>query len=316
MTISNITNANLKLALSQAGANGEQAVPGSAYSDIALQVAGLQAQTLGSLMNSSLTTEQASDAGSLNALLTSLQAAPTAAGTLRGLSPTGRNSALFAPEPAYQMMTYINHQEVAFKAQFSALGQMQSALADMQQNAQSLGQITQSSSNESIKSQLQQFASQYNDWVKRFDAEMQAGGTLADTQAAQVARSELANSIGNRFNGAGQGVDGLNALGFSIDPTTRLATLDGKQLDSVLASNRTGVVNAVQDFSSNFAKSAELLNSNGNFIKNRLDNLSRVVSYIGENKSALQAEFGLGDPAEPPGQIKQAAAAYKLIDGI
>jgi hypothetical protein len=32
------------------------------------------------------------------------------------------------------------------------------------------------------------------------------------------------------------------------------------------------------EFSVNFAKSAEMLNSEGNFIKNRLDKLSRVIS--------------------------------------
>lgn len=148
-----------------------------------------------------------------------------------------------------------------------------------------------------IKAQLQKFAGEYNDWVQRFDADMQNGGTLAGTPAAQVSRYELEQGVTNVFNGARNGLHGLGDIGLTIDPVSKLAVLDGARLDSVLASNKTGVVNAVQEFSVNFAKSAEMLNSDGNFIKNRLDNLSRVISYISDNKPALQVEFGLGDVA-------------------
>ncbi|WP_265946458.1 hypothetical protein [Dechloromonas sp. A34] len=306
MAVSNITNVNLNQVLANLGGKRDQAATaraGGSYSEIALQVAGFQTQTLGSLINSAFATGTKDRASGVDALLTTLNAAatrptsPTAEQAIAGLSPTGRNNALFAPEPAYQMMSFINTQEVAFEAQFAELSQMRSAVADMQQNARSLNGITNASSNANIKAQLQTFAEQYNDWVRRFDAAMQDGGVLADVQAAQVARHELAQSIGSIFNGARQGVHGLGDLGLTVDPVSRLATVDSARLDATLTSNKEGAILAVQEFSANFARSAELLNTDGNFIKNRLDNLGRAMAYIGENKPALQAEFGLGDPA-------------------
>jgi flagellar capping protein FliD len=302
MSASNVTNANIQLALARLGSTGAlssgagQSLPtgeGVSFADVALQVASLQAQTLGSLMNSGAPSG-AGDSSSLNALLASLNASATAAAA----SSTGRVSSLSDPEAAWQMMSFINRQEVAFKSQFSELGKMQSALAGMQHNAESLGGISTASDNESIRAKLQKFADEYNGWVQSFDADMQDGGTLAGTRAAQVSRYELEQGVTNIFNGARDGLHGLGDIGLSIDPVSKLAVLDGARLDAVLASNKSGAVNAVQEFSVSFAKSAEMLNSDGNFIKNRLDNLSRVISYISDNKPALQAEFGLGDP--PP----------------
>ena len=73
---------------------------------------------------------------------------------------------------------------------------------------------------------------------------------------------------------------------------------------------------ALHEFTTNFAKSAELLNSAGNFISNRQDNLSRVIDYIDTNTASLQAEFGLGDAAKPTGQQAKALANYNATHGI
>ena len=184
-------------------------------------------------------------------------------------------------------MTVINNKDVTYKAQFSELSQMQSYVTEMQQEGQSLAGIKTSTSNDSIQSQLEKFAGHYNDWVQRFDADMQKGGLLSDTQAAQVSRYELEQSVENIFNGASDGLHGLSDLGFSIDPNTKLATFDHTKLNAVLASNKQGAVDTLQEFSANFAKSAELLNSAGNFIPNRLANLDRVIDYITDNKTCL-----------------------------
>jgi hypothetical protein len=73
------------------------------------------------------------------------------------------------------------------------------------------------------------------------------------------------------------------------------------------------VLATVQEFSTNFAKSADLLNAEGNFIPRRLDNLNRVIDFIDNNKASLQAEFGLGDSAAPTGKVAQALAVYNAI---
>lgn len=231
------------------------------------------------------------------------------AGGVPGIAVSGRNLALHDPESAYRMMTTINAKDVLYKAQFSELSRMQGAIAALQGAAQSLN-IGSATANDQIEAQLKGFVDQYNDWVQQFGADMRQGGLLADTQAAQVARRELDQSIENIFHGARDGLHGLKDIGITIDHASGLATLDSARLGAVLASNKQGVVDAVGEFSANFAEAARLLNADGNFMPRQLDNLDRALDYIADNSSAWQAEFGSGDAAKPRGQVAQALAAY------
>ncbi|MDP3540712.1 MAG: flagellar filament capping protein FliD [Azonexus sp.] len=232
------------------------------------------------------------------------------------LSAIGRNTALFDPESAYRMMTSINAKEVTYKAELAEINDMKSSLATMQQEALKLGSIDSTTGKSDIQGRLQAFANAYNGWINRFNDELQAGGLLAGTQAATVSQWELEQSVENIFNGAKDGVRGMSALGLTIDPVTNLASLDTTRLNAIMASNPAGVTSSIQEFSANFAKSAELLNSPGNFIPNRMANLARAIDYIGDNKQSLQAEFGLGDVAQPTGQVARALAKYQASFGL
>jgi hypothetical protein len=139
---------------------------------------------------------------------------------------------------------------------------------------------------------------------------------LSGTQAAQVAQWELERSVDDFFTGAEVGLHGMRELGLTVDPLTNRASVDHTRLDSILATNKTGAIATVQSFSANFARAAELLNSPGNFVPTRLDNLDRAIDFIKDNKQDLQAEFGLGDPAKPSGKVAQALATYDAIYGM
>jgi flagellar capping protein FliD len=309
-------NAGLSAVQAEQGRKGNSTAASGVESSFALTLANFRAQSLGALISSISGTGNARSFTGIDALASFQDAAANPLSSLANissadaLSAVGRNPSLSDPESAYAMMSLINKADVAYKAQVSALGEMKTYVAGLQQHASSLGSIDTATDNGRIKSQLQDFASQYNGWVQRFDADMRSGGVLAGTRAAQVSRYELDQSIKNIFHGASDGLQGLRDLGFSIDPATGLATLDTARLDSVLTSNRLGAIHALQQFGANFAKSAELLGSAGNFIARQLDNLGRAIHYIDDNKPALQAEFGLGDPARPAGQVAQALAAY------
>lgn len=229
------------------------------------------------------------------------------------LSALGRNLSLFDPESGYRMMSNINNRDASYKAQFSELSEMKSDVAEMQQAGQALASGLESLDNEGIKAKLQAFADKYNEWVDRFDDTVKAGGVLSGTQAAEVSLYELEQSIENRFNGAMHGLNGMRDLGLNIDPQTHMASFDTARLDATLSSNRAGAINTIGEFSGNFAKSAELLISQNNFIPNRLNNLDRVIDYIADNKASLQAEFGLGDPAKPSPLVAKALAAYQQM---
>ncbi len=310
MTIYGLLNAGLSAAQAEQGRKGNSRAASGIESSFALYLANFRAQSLGALIGS------ISGAGNVRSF-TGIDAlgSPAATGSVGGLSATGRNPSLSDPESAYAMMSVINSAAVAYQAQSSALGEMKSWVARLQQHAMSLGSVDTATDNSRIKSLLQDFASEYNGWVRRFDADMRSGGVLAGTRAAQVSRYELEQSIRNIFHGASDGLQGLPDLGFSIDPATGLATLDTARLESVLASNRPGTIHALQQFGANFAKGAELLGSAGNFIARQLDNLGRAIRYIDANRPALQAEFGLGDTARPAGQVAQALSAYHKVGG-
>lgn len=285
-------------------------------SSIAINIASFKSQALGAMLGSAF----GSDA-SANPLLASNGSATdfisllTGSSSVTGQSATGRNTALPDPESAYQMMSLINSEDVTYKAQFSELSQMQSAVAQVGDAGQTLGGITAATADDAISAQLQGFVGQYNDWIQQFNPDMQSGGLLAATQAAQVARFELSQSVANILNGAKDGVHGLADLGITIDPKTQLASLDSAKLSALLASNKQGAVDSIQEFSANFAAAANLLDSTGNFIPNQLDNLNRVIQYISKNEVSLAAEFGTGDPATPTGRVAQALAAYNRVYG-
>lgn len=213
---------------------------------------------------------------------------------LKGLAATGRNMALADPEAAYKMMSIINKVEVVSRGQYSELSQMKGGVSQMQQAGQKLieGQ-------DNIKLKLLGFVGEYNNWIRRFSADLKPGGVLAGTQAAQVSQYELEQSMKSRFFGAGDGVAGMAGLGVTVDPVTHLAAMDSVKFDDQYLSNRQGVMNTVHEFGENFVKSAGLLVSDGNFFSKQLDNLDRGIRYISDNKVALQHEFGTGDAAVP-----------------
>lgn len=325
MSVSAARNAAINFPLFPSSGTDAAAATGSDAASLGLRVAAIQSQSFATLLNAAfaghLARESANDPGIFAVLTGSAGSSADALGNIldtrssQGLSASGRNTALFDPESAYRMMSVINNDEVNYKAQFYEMSQMKSWLSELQQDAQALGGISLTNSDDSIRAGLQTFTEQYNAWVRRFDADMQNSSLLADTQAAQVSRYELEQSIDNMFNGASAGLHGLRDLGLGVDPVSKLASLDNAQLDTVLAHNRRGVVETVQQFSANFAKSAALLNSADNFIPRRLDNLGRAIAFIADNKTSLQAEFGLGDVARPSGLVAQALAAYERMSG-
>ena len=287
----------------------------------------ISTQALGSLMNSSLIVKNDESWAKIFARMISnsdLIEPPSVAsrflltpdsyinhgGSVKGYSAAGRNMALADPESAYNMMTVINNRDVTYKAQFAELNQVKSEVTQMQGAGSSLGMIGISASNDIIKSGLQGFVGQYNIWIQRINPDIRSGGLLADTQAARASQFELEQNFNNPVFGGTDGVHGLRDLGITIEPDTRLAFLDTAKLDALLATNKQGVVDAVQEFSTNFSQAASLLNSDGNFILKQLDNLKRAIHCIAENKVSLQEEFGTGDAAKPTGRVAEALVAY------
>lgn len=229
------------------------------------------------------------------------------------LAANGRNLSLFNPESAFRLSTYINNRDVLYKAQFAELSQIKNGVSQLQAAGEVLGKIDGETKPAAVEGLLQNFIGRYNHWRESFNADVEDGGLLDNVQAAEISLYELEQSVSNRFFGAADGVRGLADLGIRIDRTTHLVSLDSKQLAATLEANPQGVVNAIDEFSANFAKSAALLNSANNFIPNQLDNLGRVIHYIDANKAALAQEFGSGDPAAPSGKIAQALALYQQI---
>jgi hypothetical protein len=225
----------------------------------------------------------------------------------------GRNMALADPESAYRMMTLINSKDALFKAQAYELGEMGEAVAEMRQAGLDLSNIA--ADHETVEAGLRDFVAGYNDWVRRFDLALGGDGLLAGTQAAQISRYELEQSVRNMFIGVSEGLSGIDDIGVDVMADGTLS-LDEAKLDAMLDSNMKAVVGATREFGAHFARSAELLNADNNFIPNQLDNLNRAIRYIGENLADWQAEFGLGDAARPAGQVARALAAYRQTAGV
>lgn len=272
---------------------------GDFSSSLALRMAALQSQPVSSLT------------GSGNA--SGLSFLGSTSGPFSGLSPFGRNLSLFDPESGYRMMSNINARDANYKAQYWEVGEMQSALAGMQQAGNALAVSGRSGDVASLKADAEAFVQKYNDWVGRFEQTTRTGGVLSGTQAAEVSLYELRQSVESRFNGASAGVRGLSDLGITIDPVTHAASLDSAKFDAAVTGNLAGVRAAFGEFGDNFARSAGLLISANNFIPNRLGNLDRAIHYIQDNKTSLQTEFGLGEAPRLSKQVQQALSSYNAM---
>lgn len=272
-------------------------------------IAGFKSQMIGSLFNSS-DDPKGDFLSALAAQRSALNRAPKDAASLlpQGSKVPGLN--LFDTMSAHKLMTSINNRDVLHKAEFSEMNKMKNSVQKMEDAGERLSSISTNTPNRDIQTQLQGFVGEYNSLVQQFKPSVQNGGMLEGVQAAEISLYELEQSIKYKFFGAKEGLHGVADLGITIDPSTKFATLDSAKLDAVLSRNKLAAVSTLHEFSSNFSKSADLLNSDGNFIPNRLNNLSRAIHYIADNKASLQAEFGLGDPAKPNKQVAQALAAY------
>lgn len=290
-------------------------------SSLLFDLASFRSQTISSLMNSGIGSAKgdAQNASSAFDLLLGgfpgQRIAPDFSGTSGAArvaegALTGRNMSLFDPESAFRMMSVINRKDVTYKAEFAELSEMTEGVLRIQDAARALGGISGSTSNEAIKTQLQDFAGQYNFWIDQFSPDVRSGGLLAGTQSAQVALHELDCSVGNIFNGAKDGVGGLSDLGLNVDPKTQKIVVDTARLDSLLSSNKLGAVCAVSEFSQNFTEAANCLTADGKFLRRQLSNLDNAIDYIRDNVVALKQEFGTGDAFKPTGQVAKALAAY------
>ena len=282
--------------------------PGGDFaSSLTLRLASLQAQSVSQLVGS------ADASSALDIAAPSGDPLPGAAKTA-SLSADGRNRSLFDPESAYQMMSEINRRDVVYKAQFAELSQMEQSIDGLAQAAKRLASATGADAGAvATRNILGEFADTYNRWVERFEDDIEPGGLLSGTQAAEISLHELEYSVENRFHGAALGFNGLKDLGVSIDPASHRISVDGDKLDAALAANRQGVFGTVQAFAAEFTQAATLLASDGNFIDNRLANLDRAIDFIDSELPALQSEFGLGAPAKPSASAANALAAYQRM---
>ena len=288
---------------------------------IALNIANFRTQMLSSLMN--LGADAGSSFGSILANVQAGNESPLSALNLNGSvganalsSSGGLTATLSDPGSAYMMMTKINTLDVTYKSQYSELSQMDSYLPRIAAAAEELGKTATTDANDSIKTRLQDFVQQYNAWVQRFSPDVQPGGVLENTQAGEIPLYELDQVIENRFIGAKDDLRGLADLGVSVDKKTHLVSLDGSRLDAALKSDKQAVVDALGEFSTKLAASANLLASDDNLIQHRLNNLGGAISYIDGNLGSWKQEFGTGDAANPNGQVQRALAAYSGASGI
>ncbi|WP_373975771.1 hypothetical protein NT239_03170 [Chitinibacter sp. SCUT-21] len=281
---------------------------------VAQQIANFKTQALGEIQSG-----KAFDIAALASEYISTQqtqstlASNTAQGII-AISAIGRNMALPDPESAYKMMSHINQLGVLYPAQSARLSEMQSGVQQLAEVTKQLQGINAAADFASVKKQLQNFADQYNQWRLQFNDDVQDPELLADTQAAHMARYELAQSISSPFHGAQQGIQGMAALGLTIDPVTQMAKVDVAQLEQ--AWGQPGAVGAINEFAAHFSRSASMLTEQNNFFAKQQANLARVIDYMDDNKTKLQQEFGLGDPPQVSAKIAQAYADYQHRHGL
>lgn len=283
-----------------------------------LQVAALKSHSLQTLVSTTTSPATANSTSALDALGNASLTAPTqqtSPMTIPGMSAIGRITSLHDPESAYRMMSIINQAEATYTGQRNSLTQMRDMLRDLRQEAHSLVKHAKNPEGDvqTLSTALGQFKEAYNNWISKFSNDLASGGVLHGNQAATVVRSGLRNTVTDIFLGAAHGFQGLGDLGLNINGRDQLADFNAKEFAQTASQNIGAVRDTIHQFAVRFEQATTLFASSGNFIDNRQNNLQRALEFIASNKPALQAEFGLGDPAKPvadSGPARAALASY------
>ncbi len=243
-----------------------------------------------------------------------LGAAQHAVASATSSMPSGLDAMQPFSRPGQNVVTVINRVDISFKAQFAALSELKSTLAQAQASAQDLTDIDGQTPDAQIKSRLLDFVATYNAGVERFAPAVAPGGVLEGSQEAARARFSTRRDIADPLIGAADGLrGGMSALGISVDPRTGLASIDEAQLDAVLARDTDADVYTIVDFAQTFMRTTAMLNSKGNQQDNQLTNLDRAIHWIADNRVSVETEFGPGEAARPNPAFAKAAAAYALL---
>ena len=226
-------------------------------------------------------------------------------------TPTARDAAGGFSRPGQNMVTVLNRLEVTFKAQFSELGEMRKSLVAEQAAAKRLATLDGASTSADVKAELAHFVETYNAGVNRFAPAMDKGGILEGSWEAARARFATQRDISYILNGSEVGIKGdLAQLGISTDPKTGTASIDDAKLEGALAKDRGHVVASITAFANTFVTTVDFLNAKGHAQQRQMANLDRAVHWIGDNKTAVQKEFGAGAAATPNAAFAKAAANY------
>jgi hypothetical protein len=232
-------------------------------------------------------------------------------------TPSARDAAGGFSIPGQNMVTVLNRVEVTFKAQFSELGEMRHSLVAEQAAAKKLTALAADSAGSDVKAALRHFVDTYNAGVNRFAPALDKGGILEGSWEAARARFATRRDIDYILNGAEVGIKGdLARLGITTDPKSGLAALDGDKLDAALANDKTHVIASVNAFADTFVTTVDFLNAKDHAQQRQMSNLDRAVNWIGENKAAVQKEFGPGAAATPNEAFAKAAARYDQMAQI
>ncbi len=224
-------------------------------------------------------------------------------------TPTARDAAGGFSRPGQNLVTVLNRVEVTFKAQFSELGEMRKSLVAEQAAAKRLAGLNGASTTAEIKAELAHFVDTYNAGVNRFAPAVDKGGILEGSWEAARARFATERDISYILNGSEVGIKGdLARLGISTDPKTGLASIDDAKLEGALAEDQGHVVASVTAFANTFVTTVDFLNAKGHAQQRQMANLDRAVHWIGDNKAAVQKEFGAGAAATPNAAFAKAAA--------
>lgn len=226
-------------------------------------------------------------------------------------TPTALDAAGGFSRPGQNMVTVLNRVEVTFKAQFSELGEMRHSLVAEQAAAKQLTALGADSTSADVKAALEHFVQTYNAGVNRFAPAVDKGGILEGSWEASRARFATQRDIGYILNGSEVGIKGdLAKLGITTDPKTGLAAIDHATLDGALAKDQGHVVASVTAFANTFVTTVDFLNAKDHSQQRQMANLDRAVNWIGDNKAAVQKEFGPGAAATPNEAFAKAAARY------
>ncbi|MDD2915649.1 MAG: hypothetical protein PHP70_10065 [Gallionella sp.] len=201
--------------------------------------------------------------------------------------------------------------EASTVTQLSAYGQVKSSLADIQDKARALKNISQPPTFADFKGVVQAFVQSFNSINQTVSNVTSKKGALNGDNRASQALDEIRKAVAGPKENA---LSSLQGLGVSQQANGKFA-INQQQLSKSFQDNPQGALSTISELSGRVTQTADKLLADNSSIGKKVNDLGTRVSELENARNTVQSYLATPQSPQPP-TIFQATGSYTASNAI